>query len=267
MTSAVSRTSGQRLNDRVVSELAAYFDILRGHEEELLAAVRRFTDVVRELDPEDGIRIGLRDTRHVIFDDGRRLLWYTAFEGEWDSYVEDAFLIIGVERFLDWMRHTAQGAEILACMPPAGGVKKSDMDGAEPEGTAYKSSTQLKAILQSVQTQAAAHFNPLDPLTLPQIIKAYRLEQAFRQVLDNPAADEALRHPALRPLLREARLIRGPGVGYLPRHDPLPCHRMAASSIPRQLHQLASSFAPGLMSRRHSVVVIIAEHRPRWTRP
>jgi hypothetical protein len=206
MTSAVSRTSGQGLNDGVVSELAAYFDVLPGHEAELHAAVQRFTDVVRELDPEDGIRIGLRDTRHVIFDDGRRLLWCTAFEGEWDSYVEDAFLVIGVERFLDWMRHTARGAEILACMPPAGGVRKSDMDGSEPEETAYKSSRQLKAILRSAQTQAAAHFNPLDPLTLPQIIKAYRLERAFRQVLDNPAAQEVLRHPALKPLLQQARL-------------------------------------------------------------
>jgi hypothetical protein len=41
-------------------------------------------------------------------------------------------------------------------------------------------------------------------LTLPQIIKAHRLERALRQVLDNPAAEDVLRHPALKPLLRQA---------------------------------------------------------------
>jgi hypothetical protein len=34
--------------------------------------------------------------------------------------------------------------------------------------------------------------------------KAQRLQQAFQQVLDDPAAQEALQHPALKPLLEQA---------------------------------------------------------------
>jgi hypothetical protein len=40
--------------------------------------------------------------------------------------------------------------------------------------------------------------------TTAQIKKALRLEQAFQQMLDDPAAVEALQHPALKPLLDQA---------------------------------------------------------------
>jgi hypothetical protein len=79
------------------------------------------------------------------------------------SFIEDALLIIGVEHFLDWMRHTAQGGEILACAPPGGGVEKSGENDSGAGEDLHKSSAQLKVILQSAQTRAAAHFNPLDP--------------------------------------------------------------------------------------------------------
>jgi hypothetical protein len=37
-----------------------------------------------------------------------------------------------------------------------------------------------------------------------EIRKALRVNEAFQQVLDDPAAADALRHPALKPLLNEA---------------------------------------------------------------
>ena len=206
MTSAVSKKSGKGLSDGVISELAAYFDVLPGHNEELRAAVRRFTEAVRDLDPEMGIRTGLRDTRHVIFDDGRRLLWCTTFENDWDAYIDACLLFIGIEPFLDWMRHTLQG-RALAWVRPSLAVQNGGPSGPEVEEIA-RTGTRLKAILQSVQTQAAAYFNPLGPLTLSQIVTAQRLHRTFRQVLGNPAAEEALRHPALRPLLRHAAALK-----------------------------------------------------------
>jgi hypothetical protein len=159
---------------------------------------------VRDLDPKSGIRTGLRDTRHVIFDDGLRLLWCMTFEGAWDACVDNALLVIGVEHFLDWLRHTAQGEEFVAWVASGGGVEKFDKNEPEVEETMKRSSAQLMTILQSVQTQAVAYFNPLGALTLLQIIKAHRLEQAFQRVLGNPVAAEALRHPAPQPLLRQA---------------------------------------------------------------
>jgi hypothetical protein len=204
MTSAFSKQAGKGLSDGVTSEVATYFDVIPGHQEKLRAAVGRFTAAVRDLDPKSGIRTGLRDTRHVIFDDGLRLLWCMTFEGAWDACVDNALLVIGVEHFLDWLRHTAQGEEFVAWVASAGGVEKFDKNEPEVEETMKRSSAQLMTILQSVQTQAVAYFNPLGALTLLQIIKAHRLEQAFQRVLGNPVAAEALRHPALQPLLRQA---------------------------------------------------------------
>ena len=206
MTSAVSKRSGKGLSDGVISELAAYFDVLPGHDEELRAAVRRFAEAVGDLDPETGIRTGLRDTRHVIFDDGRRLLWCTTFENDWDAYIDACLLLIGIEPFLDWMRHTLQG-RALAWVTPALAVQNGGPSAPEVEEI-VRTGTRLKAILQSVQTPAAAYFNPLGPLTLSQIITAQRLHRTFQQVLANPAAEEVLRHPALRPLLRQAAALK-----------------------------------------------------------
>jgi hypothetical protein len=36
---------------------------------------------------------------------------------------------------------------------------------------------------------------------MSQIIKGQLLDMAFQQVLDDPAAEQALSHPALKPLL------------------------------------------------------------------
>jgi hypothetical protein len=206
MRSGVSKRSVKGLRDGVISELAAYFDILPGHEEELRSAVRRFTEVVRDLDPDEGIRTGLRGTRHMIFDDGRRLLWCTTFEIDWDDYVDEAVALIGIEPFRDWLRHTSQGRS-PACGPQAGGVEGRGVGDPEVEEST-RAATRLKAVLQSVQTEAAASFDPLASLTLPQIIEAYRLDRALRQLLDNPAAEELLKHPALLPLLRQAAVCK-----------------------------------------------------------
>jgi hypothetical protein len=151
MGSAVSKQSGKGHRAGVTSEVSAFFDVLPGHQEELRAAARRFTEAIRNLDPAIGIRTGLRDTRHVIFDDGLRLLWCASFEGEWDEWVDDGLFLIGAEHFVDWLRHTDQGKGLVA------------------------SAASLTAVLQSRQAQAAAYFDPLGALTLPEIVAAQRL--------------------------------------------------------------------------------------------
>ena len=122
-------------------------------------------------------------------------------------------------------RWTFCGATVLACHSTCGyhtrrlmtsasskqagkglsdGVTSEVATTFEAEKSVKKSSAQLRAILESVQTQAVAYFSPLGALTLLQIIKAQRLERAFRRVLGNPVATDALRHPALKSLLRQA---------------------------------------------------------------
>ena len=204
MTSTITTKSGKGISDGVISELATYFDVVSGHEDELRAACERFTERVRSFsatDPDRAVRTGLRDTRLVIFDDGKRLMWATTFETEWDPYVDDAILAVGIRYVLDWMQHTAQGEAILDWVESYGGAAKLE---EMPEESVRKATPRLKEILQSVQSPAVAYFNVFNRWTMPQVFKAMRLAEAFQQVLDDPAAEQALQHPALKPLLELA---------------------------------------------------------------
>ena len=203
MTSAVTTKSGKGLSYGVVSELATYWNVLPGHEDELRAATQRFADVLIKVPAEKNIHTGLRDSRHVIFDHGTRLMWATTFENDWDPYFDD-FVMIGIEHFLDWMRHTAQYTDVSAWVESSGGAGKFHRDNPEIEAQMKRTVGGLKAIVQSVQSPATGYFNNLSTWTMPQLIKAQRLQEAFQQVLDNPAAAEALQHPALKPLLEQA---------------------------------------------------------------
>ena len=64
---------------------------------------------------------------------------------------------------------------------------------------------EFKAILQDQQVPAETYDNFLGPYTMPQVTKADRVDQAFQQVLDDPAGGAALQAaPALKPLLDQA---------------------------------------------------------------
>jgi hypothetical protein len=203
MTTTTNAKSGKGLSDGVVSELATYWNVLPGHEDELRAATVRFADVLRQVPRDKNIHTGLRDQRHVIFDGGQRLMWATTFENEWDPYFED-FIQIGIEHFLDWMQHTAQYTDVSAWVESSGGVESLNPDNPNIEAQVKRTVGGLKAIVQSVQSPATGYFNNLGAWTMPQIVKAQRLQEAFQQVLDDPAAAEALQHPALKPLLDQA---------------------------------------------------------------
>ena len=203
MTTTISTKSGMGLSDGVVSELATYWNVLPGHQDELRAATQRFADVLRGVPLDKNIHTGLRDQRHVIFDNGQRLMWATTFENEWDPYFED-FVQIGIEHFLDWMQHTAQYTAVSAWVESSGGVESFKPTKPDIEAQVKQTVGGLKAIVQSVQSPATGYFNNLGAWTMPQIVKAQRLQEAFQQVLDDPGAAEALQHPALKPLLDQA---------------------------------------------------------------
>ncbi len=203
MSTMANEKSGKGLSYGVVSELATYWDVLPGHEDELRAATVRFADTLAQVPVEKNIHTGLRDQRHVIFDDGKRMMWATTFENEWDPYFED-FLLIGIEHFLDWMQHTAQYTHITTWLESSGGVKAFDQNSPGVETHMKQTVGGLKAIVQSVQSPATGYFNNLSTWTMPQIVKAQRLQEVFQRVLDDPEAAEALQHPSLRPLLDEA---------------------------------------------------------------
>ena len=203
MSSTSNKKSGLGLSDGVVSELATFWEVLPGHEDELRAATERFAATLRAVDRDKNLHTGLRDQRHVIFDNGTRLMWATTFENDWDPYFED-FVQIGIHHFLDWMQHTAQYTHVTEWLEESGGAGKFRLDNPDIEAQMKRSVGGLKAIVRSVQSPATGYFNNLREVTMPEIVKGQRVNAAFQRVLDNPAAEEALAHPALKPLLDEA---------------------------------------------------------------
>jgi hypothetical protein len=182
MTTTSNKKSGMGLSDGVVSELATYWDVLPGHEEELRAAIMRFKQSAQPGDKSVFEKVGLRTQRHVIFDNGTRILWSTAFDTDWDPYIDDAVEIFGADNWVDWMQHTVEYSS----------------------GAKTGTNAELKLFLQSAQEQAVAFFDAFPNHTLSQLKKALFLSRAFEQVLDNPEAVDALQHPALKPLLEMA---------------------------------------------------------------
>ena len=203
MTTTTNTKTGGGLSDGVVSELATFWNVLPGHEDELRAATERFASTLSGVDRDKNLRTGLRDQRHVIFDNGTRLMWATTFENDWDPYFED-FVQIGIEHFLDWMQHTAQYTHVTEWLEESGGREKFRLDNPDIEAQMKRSVGGLKAIVRSVQSPATGYFNNLREFTMPEIVKGQRVSAAFQRVLDDPAAGEALEHPALKPLLDEA---------------------------------------------------------------
>ena len=195
--------SGKGASDGVVSELTAFFGVLPGHEAEIRAACLRFGAQFLNADPIVHQKVGLRDMKHVLFDDDRRLMLITTFETDWDAYVNDAVTLIGVEHWIDWMRHTTEAQELRTALLGAdAGPEPATSE--ELQRAVQVGSDELKQLLQHTQARAVWYFNDLAELTVPQIKKAQSLQQAFQQVLDDPAAQEALQHPALKPLLEQA---------------------------------------------------------------
>lgn len=195
----LNKKSGKGLSHGVVSELTAFFGIQTGHEEQLRAACQRFGTIFREADPQIHQKTGLRDMKLTIFDDGRRLMLVTTFESDWDPYIDDAVTLIGVEHWIDWMRHTTELAALRTALSGTGQSSAEELEQVVKSGSA-----KLKEVLQAVQVPAVCYFNDLAPLTVPQIKRAQQLEHAFEQVLNDPAAAQALQHAALAPLLELA---------------------------------------------------------------
>ena len=160
------------------SEFSLFFRVRPGHESGMREAVEA-------LQTSPGYRPGdydlpiavIHEARFVLFDDDTRLLFATSFDGPWDAYMED-FAAKPLKLFDSIFRHV-EGYEGL------------------PDLTA------VKDFILSAQATAGGYARNY-PGTVKEIRKAQRVNEAFQRVLDDPQAPEALRHPALKPLLDEA---------------------------------------------------------------
>jgi hypothetical protein len=119
----------------------------------------------------------IHEARFVLFDDDTRLLFATSFDGPWDAYMED-FASNPLQLFASIFQHV-EGWDGL---PDLAAVKQ---------------------FILSAQETASGYARNY-PGTVKEIRKALRVNDAFQRVLDDPGAEEALQHPALKPLLDEA---------------------------------------------------------------
>jgi hypothetical protein len=207
-TTQYDRKSGKGLRDGLISELFTIWDVKPGHEEELRAATERLANTLKNAPVELNVQTGLRDERHVIFDGGKRLVWFTTFETDWDPYIEDAFMKIGFDHFTDWVQHLTAADQWYAGIRESGGEEKlrtaTEITDTAQEKEARAGLSWLKKFLWDHQVPASGFYKAMSYITHTEVRKAQRVNEAFQQVLDDPDAAEALQHPALKPLLEQA---------------------------------------------------------------
>jgi hypothetical protein len=161
-----------------VSEFTLFFRVRPGRGEQIRQAIE-------DLQNSDGYRPGdyripiasIHEARFALFDGDTRLLFATSFDGSWDAYMDD-FASKPLQLFAAIFEHV-EGYDGL------------------PDLAA------VKAFILGAQVTAAGYARNY-PGTVKQLRKAIALADAFQRVLDDPAAEEALGHPALRPLLDQA---------------------------------------------------------------
>ena len=162
------------------NEFTLFFTVKPGHGRTLREALLKLQDSPGYKPGDYKMAIGsIHEARFVPFDDDTRLLFATSFDGPWDAYMDD-FLTSGptLAMFDAIFRHV-EGYDGL------------------PDLAA------LQAFVLGAQKTAAGYARNY-PGTVKEIRKALRVNDAFQAVLDDPAAAEALQHPALKPLLDQA---------------------------------------------------------------
>ena len=160
------------------SEFSLFFHVRPGQEREIREAINALQGTPGYRPGDYAVPIAtIHEARFVLFDDDTRLLFATSFDGTWDAYMED-FASKPLKLFASIFQHV----EGYAGLPDLAAVKRF-ISGAQQTAAGY-----------------ARNYGG----TVKEIRRARRVDAAFQRVLDDPAAEEALQHPALAPLLAEA---------------------------------------------------------------
>jgi hypothetical protein len=160
------------------SEFSLFFRVRPGHEREIREAITALLHSPGYRPGDYDVPIAtIHEARFVLFDDDTRLLFATSFDGTWDAYMED--FASKPLRLFDAIFRQVEGYEGL------------------PDLAA------VKGFISGAQQPAAGYARNYGG-TVKEMRKALRVNAAFQRVLDDPAAEDALGHPALAPLLDEA---------------------------------------------------------------
>lgn len=176
-------------------ELTMFYRVKPGHEKGIRKAIEDFFSNPARTNTDDPrifnyiAQTGVHDIRLALFDNDTRLVWLTSFDTEWDPYIDDTFAVRNnLVEYGKILQHTVEAPE---------GV-------ADPNSPLQKNSRAVKDLFLN-QRVVATGFAPTFPnATTWGVKKGERLIKAFEEVLDHPQAEEALKHPALKPLLELA---------------------------------------------------------------
>jgi hypothetical protein len=159
-----------------------------GHEKAVRDALTSHLTDPRRSDVEVLKKVGIHTALHALFDNDTRLVATVWFESDFDKYFDDVMTIIGTDLYESWLQHLEGFPEkgLLGGLSGQAGLEfgKNWLAQNEAEVTSFRLS--------------------FPPMTIAEQEKTQRLVKAFQKVLDHPEAAQALKHPALKPLLDEA---------------------------------------------------------------
>ncbi len=161
----------------VMTEFTVYTHVKPGHEKAVREEIGRTSHDPRRAEAVQEIGT-LHEARFVLFDNDTRLMFCSSFDGDWDKYIDD-FATTYIANIFDAVFSHCEG--FPGIKDP--GVKDWFMTNAQ---------------------EAVGYITAYPDASVKEIWKALAVEKAFQEVLDNPAAEQALQAPALKPLLEQA---------------------------------------------------------------
>lgn len=182
MTTATGATQSAQpdrpgMKDGVCSEFTVFAKIKAGHADALREDLATLASGSADVQARAALRqIGtLHDARHVIFDNDTRFMFASVFDGSWDTYIDDFGKTVVGSRFDRVFSHT--------------------------EGFPGVSDPGVKDWFVAHQEPAGVFVSSYPDLTVQQIWKDQRVNEAFQTVLDTPEFRAALERPANAELL------------------------------------------------------------------
>lgn len=164
------------MTDGVCSEFTVFTKIKPGHADALREEFARIEGAGGQATRAALEQIGtLHDGRHVIFDNDTRHMFASVFDGSWDTYIDD-------------FGRSAVGANF-------------DRVFSHTEGFPGVADPGVKDWFLDHEERAGSFASAYPDLTVKQIWKDQRVNEAFQAVLDTPEFQAALADPANAALL------------------------------------------------------------------
>lgn len=164
--------------------LATAWKVKPGHAKQLREAMARVNELAAGRIDSVFIPSGVHEAILSLWDNDQLFWFCVSFDLPFDPYMEDIFKPSDRGSFhYDVFQHLEGGPV--------------DMGVTHATWTV----DHFKAMVLTHEVDTLAFLVSVPDITTAETVKAQRLMKAFQQVLENPKAAEALKHPALKPLL------------------------------------------------------------------